>query len=132
MMHKIRTCDVQFSFFLLRRGGMPKSTKIKLTYHVKAGQETEKAHKHVSYSIGQQGNVSTARSTIRTNEKAESSKKEHTTDIQNTTERGVHDWNTELDTNKEAVDQAYLEHIAETALDEKDKEARVRPKGVSY
>lgn len=111
---------------------MPKTGKVKLTYHVKAGQNTEKAHTHINYSIGTNGKVSTARSTVHTSEKPGTTKGECPVNTQDNQGAEVWDWTEEVESNKEAVDQAYLEHIEETALDEKDKASRVRPKGVSH
>lgn len=109
---------------------MPKASKIKLKYHVKAGEEAKKTHKHVDYSIGADGKVSTARSTIRTSDKVGQANEKLTTEAQeDKREEEVWEWGEGVDSN-EAVDQAYLEHIEEIAIDEKDKAARVRPKGV--
>lgn len=111
---------------------MPKQGKIKLVYHVKAGEEAKKTHKHVDYSVGAGGKLSTTRSTIRTSDRTEYTNGQHTTDTGDDEREGnIWEWNEEVTNNKEAVDQAYLEHIEETALDEKDKAARVRTKGVS-
>lgn len=110
---------------------MPKQTKIKLTYHVKAGEETKKTHKHVDYSIAVGGKVSAARSTVRTSENTESIKGQHTTNAQENN-AGTFEWDEEVESNREAIDHAYLEHIEESALDDIDKAARVRPKGVSH
>jgi hypothetical protein len=113
---------------------MPKQARIKLTYHVKAGEETKKTHKHVDYAVGASGKLSTSRSTIRTSDKAKDTEARHTTDTQDDNEEWeeILEWDKDVASNEEAVDQAYLEHIEETALDEKDKRTRVRPKGVSH
>lgn len=106
---------------------MPKASTVKLKYHTNAAQGSEGRHSHVNYSIQADGAVSTARSTVQGLKKL-AKKDKQPKDV----EIPIPDGDSLLCIEEPAFDQAYLEHIEETALDDKDKATRVRPKGVCH
>lgn len=112
----------------LQCSAMPKQPKIKLNFYKKATEAPEIRHSHVNYSVKNDGSMSTSRSTIHGSKTVDD--KDHFNGTIDEGGSGLCDWDCSSTLEEPAVDQAYIEHIEETSLDEKDRATRTRPKGV--
>ena len=108
---------------------MPREAKNKFKPHksATAPNTTENKYLHVHYKLQADGSLSTSRSTLNTIKKSKKKDQESPTEeiVAPIVEDGLSGTLEEP-----PVDKAYLEHVEETTLDDKDKAKRVRPKGV--
>ncbi|PPQ87520.1 hypothetical protein CVT26_005806 [Gymnopilus dilepis] len=113
-----------------------KSSKSKFTFHKKATDTPVDKLSHVSYAVKSDGSVSTSTSVLQKRKKGiEGDVQCETTgsdipDIEGSSSFGAEEAPAIDVTLEGPIDQAYLEHVGETVLDEKEKAARTRPKGV--